>query len=91
MDKIIDRFVLFVFQNPVDDILELFNRFVYSLTPEEKEEINKMVPLVIESGNAAREAPEMIRQLIIQELEKKYNGIVSRQLQGTQERGTLYD
>lgn len=73
MDKIIDKFVLFVFRYPEDDILGLFNRFVYSLTPEEQEEISNLAPLVIESGNAAREAPDMVRQLIIDELDRKYH------------------
>lgn len=73
MDKIIDKFVLFVFRHPEDDILGLFNRFVYSLTPKEQEEVSNLAPLVIESGNAAREAPDMVRQLIIDELDRKYH------------------
>ena len=73
MDKIIDKFVLFVFRHPEDDILGLFNRFVYSLTPKEQEEVSNLAPLVIESGTAAREAPDMVRQLIIDELGRKYH------------------
>lgn len=87
MDKIIDKFVLFVFMNPEDDILGLFNRFAYSLTPEEQETIGGMVPLVVESAAAAREAPEVIRQLIIQELDKKYNGTATIQLQRSTGKG----
>ena len=49
MDKIIDKFVLFVFKNPEEDVLDLFNRFVYSLSPDEQEKINDVIPLVIES------------------------------------------
>lgn len=73
MDKIIDRFVLFAFQNPEDDILGLFNRFAYSLTTDEQETISGMVPLLIESASAVREAPDMVRQLIINELDRKYH------------------
>lgn len=71
MDKIIDKFVLFVFKNPEEDVLDLFNRFVYSLSPEEQEKINDVIPLVIESGTATREAPEKIQQIIIDEINKK--------------------
>lgn len=71
MDKIIDKFVLFVFKNPEEDVLDLFNRFVYSLSLEEQEKINDVIPLVIESGTATREAPEKIQQLIIDEINKK--------------------
>lgn len=71
MDKIIDKFVLFVFKNPEEDVLDLFNRFVYSLSPDEQEKINDVIPLVIESGAATREAPEKIQQLIIDEINKK--------------------
>ena len=71
MDKIIDKFVLFVFKNPEEDVLDLFNRFVYSLSPDEQERISDVIPLVIESGAATREAPEKIQQLIIDEINKK--------------------
>ena len=71
MDKIIDKFVLFVFKNPEEDVLDLFNRFVYSLSPDEQEKINDVIPLVIESGAATREAPEKIQQIIIDEISKK--------------------
>ena len=57
MDKIIDKFVLFVFRHPEDDILGLFNRFVYSLTPKEQEEVSNLAPLVIESGNCGTGSP----------------------------------
>lgn len=71
MDKIIDKFVLFVFKNPEEDVLDLFNRFVYSLSPDEQEKINDVIPLVIESGAATREAPEKIQQIILDEISKK--------------------
>lgn len=71
MDKITDRFVLFVYKNPDQDILSLLNRFVYSLTPEERGLLEGAVPLVLETGRAAREACSEVKELILADIRER--------------------
>lgn len=71
MDKITDRFVLFVYKNPDEDVLSLLNRFVYSLTPEEREMLEEAVPLVLETGKAARDACNEVNDLILADIRER--------------------
>lgn len=69
MLHVIDKFVLFIFDHPSDDIVELFNRFTRGLTEQELKELN--VPLTLESGKSCRVAPEALKQAIIQDIKNR--------------------
>ncbi|MCC2254559.1 hypothetical protein LKD70_09040 [Ruminococcus sp. CLA-AA-H200] len=69
MVHITDRFVLFVFDHPTEDILNLFNRFVRSLTEDELKELE--IPTLLETGKCARDATELMKQAILDDIRER--------------------
>lgn len=71
MNEIVDRFVLFVYRNPTEDIYMLLNRYVRSLTEEEQKQIIGMSPLLLEAGISALEAEPIMKKMIMEEINQK--------------------
>lgn len=67
MDKIVNKFVLYVFDHPSEDVLDLMNQFVRTLNPEELKAIEGMFPLVLESGVAAKKCSTLMKNEILKE------------------------
>ena len=73
MDKLVEEFILYVYKNPNEDIERVLNRYVRSLSEEDRKSLTGMSPLLLESGRAACEAEACMRELIIKEARDYYN------------------
>ncbi len=71
MEKIIDRFVMLVFNHPNEDICNLMNSFIRTLTSDELREIDEMIPVVLSAGEAARDTSDEMKKLIQLEIAKE--------------------
>lgn len=69
MIRVIDKFVLYVFDHPTDDLIQLFNRFVRGLSEEELKELD--VPLTLETAKSSREATDKIREAILADIRNR--------------------
>lgn len=73
MDKMIEEFILYVYKNPDEDIEHVLNRYIRTLSEEDRKSLTGMSPLFLESGRAATEAEACMRELIIKEAKDYYN------------------
>ena len=73
MDKLVEEFILYVYKNPNEDIERVLNRYVRSLSEEDRKSLTGMSPLLLESGRAACEAEACMGELIIKEARDYYN------------------
>ena len=60
MDQIINQFILFVFDHPEEDVLDLYNRFVRGFIT--------MFPLIIESAETAKHSSEAMKSAIKEDI-----------------------
>ena len=47
MDKLVEEFILYVYKNPNEDIERVLNRYVRSLSEEDRKSLTGMSPLLL--------------------------------------------
>lgn len=68
MDQIINQFILFVFDHPEEDVLDLYNRFVRGLNETNRKQFITMFPLIIESAETAKHSSEAMKSAIKEDI-----------------------
>ena len=74
MDKLVEEFILYVYKNPNEDIERVLNRYVRSLSEEDRKSLTGMSPLYcLRAEGLPAKAEACMRELIIKEARDYYN------------------
>ena len=69
--KLFDLFAYYSLKYKQLDTIEVYNRFLRVINETEQEEVSAHFPLFLTTGEAARNAPEEIQKLLLEQGEKK--------------------
>lgn len=69
--RLFDLFAYYSLKYKQLDIIEIYNRFLRMINEKEQAEVSTHFPLFLKTGEAARNAPEEIQKILLEQGEKK--------------------
>ena len=70
-EKLFDLFAYYSLKYKQLDIIEVYNRFLRVINEKEEKEVSAHLPLFLKTGEAARNAPNQIQEILLEQGEKK--------------------